>query len=235
MARIRLYDTALTEAQASTLDRLPTASGTYTISGTVTRSGTGLAGVTLQAGGAAATSDSTGAYTITGLGAGTYTVTPSLSGYSFTPGSKSVTISAANVSGVSFTASAAAGPVPKADYRFQNSLASSVGSAPALTNVGSGTNTFATETVDGVSRTVLTFPSGNGVLLSGVTGVVPASTYSMVMLFRVASTSGYVRIVDVKTPGQDNGLFCLNGQLNMYPLATGPPRPSSRTATSRWC
>jgi inhibitor of cysteine peptidase len=42
------------------------------------------------------------------LSNGTYTVTPSKSGYTFTPSSKTVTISGANLTGVNFTASSTA-------------------------------------------------------------------------------------------------------------------------------
>ncbi len=45
-----------------------------------------------------------GTYTITGLPDGTYTITPSLTGYTFTPPSRTVIINGDNVSGVNFTA-----------------------------------------------------------------------------------------------------------------------------------
>ena len=61
--------------------------------------------------------------------------------------------------------SASALPSPGADYRFQNKLSTSVGTAPALQKIGPGTNTFTTATVDGSSRTVLRFPEGNGLKL----------------------------------------------------------------------
>jgi fibronectin type 3 domain-containing protein len=61
------------------------------------------------AAGATAVADSTGNYTFASLASGTYLVTPSNSGYSFSPVNQSVTISAANVSGVNFTATAQAG------------------------------------------------------------------------------------------------------------------------------
>jgi hypothetical protein len=76
----------------------------YSLSGTVTSGGNGLAGVTLTAGTASATTNGAGAYTIAGLANGTYTVTPTLTGYSFTPGSSSQTVTGANVTGVNFSA-----------------------------------------------------------------------------------------------------------------------------------
>ncbi|MFD0726511.1 S8 family serine peptidase [Lysobacter brunescens] len=81
---------------------------TYTVSGTVTTgTGAALSGVTISAGGVSATTSSTGAYTLSGLANATYTLTPSLSGYSFTPASRSVTVSGANVIGQNFTGTAA--------------------------------------------------------------------------------------------------------------------------------
>ncbi len=83
---------------------------TYTVSGTVTTSaGAGIAGVTVSAGSASATTGSTGAYTLTGLANGTYTLTPSLSGYTFSPTTRSVTVNGANVTGQNFTGATGGG------------------------------------------------------------------------------------------------------------------------------
>ena len=79
----------------------------YSISGSVTTStGTGIAGVTVSNGTVSATTSSTGAYTLSGLANGTYTLTPSLSGYTFSPISQSVTVNGANVTGRNFTGTA---------------------------------------------------------------------------------------------------------------------------------
>ncbi len=78
--------------------------GDYSISGTITNSsGAGIGGVTVSNGSVTATTSSTGAYTLTGVGNGTYTLTPSLSGYTFSPASRSVTVNGNNVTGVDFT------------------------------------------------------------------------------------------------------------------------------------
>ena len=83
---------------------------TYSISGTVaTSGGTGISGVTVSTGSASATTSSTGAYTISGLANGTYTVTPTLTGYTFSPVNRSVTISSANSTGQNFTGTASTG------------------------------------------------------------------------------------------------------------------------------
>jgi len=77
----------------------------YTISGTV--DGDELEGITLTLTGgdtsATTTTASDGSYTLAGLNNGTFTVTPSLSGYTFTPASASVSVSDADETGVDFT------------------------------------------------------------------------------------------------------------------------------------
>jgi subtilisin family serine protease len=82
----------------------PPPPGDYSVSGTVTNStGAGISGVTVSNGTVSATTNSSGAYTLTGLANATYTLTPSLSGYTFSPASRSVTVNGNNVTGVDFT------------------------------------------------------------------------------------------------------------------------------------
>jgi hypothetical protein len=82
---------------------------TYSISGTISPVAGG-SGATVTLGGAAnatTTANSSGNYTFSGLANGTYTVTPSRAGYTFTPASRSVTVSGANITtGLNFTATA---------------------------------------------------------------------------------------------------------------------------------
>jgi Carboxypeptidase regulatory-like domain len=81
---------------------------TFGISGTIspTAGGSG-ATVTLSGATSAATvTDSLGNYSFLGLASGTYLVTPANSGFAFSPANQSVNITAANVSGVNFTATA---------------------------------------------------------------------------------------------------------------------------------
>ena len=79
---------------------------TYTISGTIGPPASG-AGASVQLGGtgsATVAADSSGNYVFAGLPNGTYTVTPGKSGYAFTPASRSVSVSGADATGISFTA-----------------------------------------------------------------------------------------------------------------------------------
>ncbi len=111
-----------------------------------------------------------------------------------------------------------------ADYRFDNTRSSAVGSAPDLVDLGPGTNSFALETVDGKTCNVLMFPLGNGLSLA-TNGVISSDNYSLVMLFRFEQTSGYRKIADFKNGTVDYGLYNLSGTLRFYTDATGTNSP----------
>src|SRR5918998_1864122 len=96
--------------------------------------------------------------------------------------------------------------LPKADYRFQNNLKTSVGAAPVLTRIGPSSNTFASASVDGSSRKILRFPKGNGLKLSPTTGIVSGGTHTIVALFELDQVDGFRRIIDFKNGTSDNGL-----------------------------
>ncbi len=79
---------------------------TYNISGTVTGPSGPLSGVTVTLGGggwAQVTTDGSGQYSISNYPNGNYTVTPGLSGYTFNPVSRSLTLSNADSTGNDFT------------------------------------------------------------------------------------------------------------------------------------
>lgn len=118
-------------------------------------------------------------------------------------------------------------PVLRADYRFNANLLSSVAGAPALANVGPGTNLFVTENVDGNSRLVLRFPQGNGVELRTARTVIPADRYTMAIKLRLDDTSGYRRLVNFVLPPAtaDRGLYDLAGDLTLAPVAFGSGSP----------
>ncbi len=103
----------------------------------------------------------------------------------------------------------------RAEYRFQGNLASEVPGAPALTDIGQG-NRFAFERINGLGRhQVLRFPEGNGLSLS-TPGRVDPSNYSVMMVFRLADTHGYRRIVDLAGGTSDTGLYNLDGRVALY-------------------
>ena len=115
---------------------------------------------------------------------------------------------------------------PTADYRFQDTRSSSVGTAPALVDIcdvspegpctGANANTFTTATVDGASRKVLSFPQGNGLKLSPTTGVVFNGAYTIEVQVEFDSVNGYQRILDFKHGTSDNGLYVDDGNLEFF-------------------
>lgn len=121
-----------------------------------------------------------------------------------------------------------AGPQPAAaatvtgDYRFQGSLASSVGTAPDLVDIGKGSSDFTDEDVHGDVRTVLRFSRGTGLSLSPAAGAIDSHEYTIEVLFRFRHLEGWRKIVDFKKGWDDSGLYTLSGHLNFYPEATAP-------------
>jgi len=93
--------------------------GTYSISGTI-KIGVGsvLDGVTVEWTGAKSmmtSTDENGKYTFSGLENGTYTIIPAMTGYTFSPSNRPVTVGGANATGNDFTATQylPARPLPK--------------------------------------------------------------------------------------------------------------------------
>jgi FtsP/CotA-like multicopper oxidase with cupredoxin domain len=143
---------------------------TYSISGTLaTAGGAPIAGVTMTLAGAAnatTTTNAAGTYSFTGLANGLYTVTPSLAGYTFTPTSRTVTVSGANITGQNFTGTALGG-----GYFIRGSVKDSNGQMmPGVTMTLYGPSVF---------RTMLTDATGNYIfsgLAPGVYVIVPSRT-----------------------------------------------------------
>ena len=104
----------------------------------------------------------------------------------------------------------------RADYHFANSLASSVGTPPDL--VMFNTNYFFTNVViDGTTSFALRFAQGTGIRLQPTTTVFPSNAYTVALLFRLDTVSGYRRILDTKNGSPDQGLYVRDGKLNLYP------------------
>jgi PKD domain-containing protein/carboxypeptidase family protein len=83
-----------------------TTEATFSISGTVMSGGQPLSGVTISDGTRSAMTDGAGNYAIQGVPNGSYTLTPTREGYTFTPATLAVSVSGANRTGQSFTATA---------------------------------------------------------------------------------------------------------------------------------
>lgn len=120
---------------------------------------------------------------------------------------------------------ATAGGTLSADYRFENSLASSAGTAPDLTEVGEGAVGFVDEAVFGQTRDVLTFDRGSGLELAPTAGVINSGAYTIELLFRFDRLDGWRKIIDFNNATSDCGLYSLDGGLNFFPTppAFGAP------------
>jgi hypothetical protein len=105
---------------------------TYSLTGTISGSGGNGATVTLSgASTASVTANASGGYTFTGLANGAYTVTPSKAGFVFSPSSRNVTVSGANITGVNFTSTVQT-------FSISGTISGSGGNAATVTLSGAG-------------------------------------------------------------------------------------------------
>jgi len=119
---------------------------------------------------------------------------------------------------------------PVADYRFQNTLASSIGNPPDLQYINTG-HGFLSTNVDGSARTVLGFPAGAGLSLAPTTGLLASNEFSVVMLMRFDTVPGYRRILDLRGATGDDGLYAQDGWLRYYGSGLTGPGPA---VTGQW-
>ena len=83
----------------------------YAVKGTVTpKAAEAVDGVTITMGTRTATTTATGTYSFSDVDTGSYVVTPSKAGITFTPATKSIKVSTADVTGVDFVATGAVTP-----------------------------------------------------------------------------------------------------------------------------
>jgi hypothetical protein len=102
----------------------------------------------------------------------------------------------------------------KASYLFQGTRASQTPGAPDLVDLGPG-NHFQTETIDGAPRQVLAFPRGGGLSLA-TTGLVDATSHSIVMNVRLDEVSSFRRLLDFSGGDADAGLYDFDAHLVLY-------------------
>ena len=128
---------------------------TYTLSGTI--SGAGGNGATVNLTGlatATTTANASGNFSFSGLYNGSYTVTPSNTGYTFTPSSRSATVSGANLTVSSFTSTAVPlASLSPASVTFGTQLVNtaSAASVVVLTNPGAGAMTISSISISGTN------------------------------------------------------------------------------------
>jgi len=100
-------------------------------------------------------------------------------------------------------------------------------SASAQTHVYTLNNTYADSNggpsliADGgtLSGSGYTFAPNQGLTLNNA---INATNYSIDITFSLTDLGGYRKLVDFGNLGPDSGLYLLGGQLNFYPVATGP-------------
>jgi CubicO group peptidase (beta-lactamase class C family) len=108
-----------------------------------------------------------------------------------------------------------------ADYRFENTLESSVGAAPELTVIGDDSTAITHGEVLGQTRDVLTFERGGGLSLIPTSGVIDRRQYTIELVFRFDQIDGWRKIIDVNDASEDCGLYVLDGGLDFFPIAVG--------------
>ena len=145
---------------------------TYSISGTVTTDGgANLRGVVVRDGTGSTLSKANGGYAAANLNNGTYTITPSLSGYSFSPASRTITVNNATVTGQNFVGTPTGNVNPVANFSFA---------------VSGLTATFADASTDADGTiTARSWNFGDGTASSGLN---PSHTYATAGTYTVALT-----------------------------------------------
>ena len=156
------------------------AAATFSISGTISPGGSGTMVMLTGTASSSTTANGSGNYTFAGLANGSYTVTPSNSGYTFTPSSRVVNVSGANVGAINFSGTANAQP----DF--------SIGMSPGSAIVAAGGSTAYTITVSALSGFSGTVVFGLSGLPSGATGILnpPSLAGSGSTTLTVNTTSG---------------------------------------------
>ncbi len=127
----------------------------------------------------------------------------------------------------------AAGPRLKADYRFQNSLVSSVKGGRHLDPVPAPLLNYTKQKVKGHSVLTYLFDSGQGLDLAAASVVIPSRQYSIVVLMRFDEVSSYRRIVDFSNQNADTGLYVEDGVLDMYDYDQ-PTGEAATIAPNQW-
>jgi CubicO group peptidase (beta-lactamase class C family) len=107
-----------------------------------------------------------------------------------------------------------------ADYRLENTMADSVGTAAELSAIGADATRFVDEAVLGQVRPVLTFDRGSGLALTPASSAM-GSEYTIELLFRFDRLDGWAKIVDFSDAQEDSGLYSLDGRMDFYPITNG--------------
>ena len=99
-----------------------------------------------------------------------------------------------------------------ANYQFQNTLSSTIPSAPDLVPFVLGS--YSSASIGGTPTTVYNFGKQQGLSLDA-TGLI-SDNYTIAALFSFDDISGYRKILDFKNLTSDTGLYTYDGQLIFY-------------------
>ena len=180
----------------------------WSISGAIspTAGGAGATVVLSGASSASTVADANGNYSFTALANGSYAVTPTKTGYSFTPGSQSITLNGASQTGVNFTAQSTT-----QTYSISGAITPSAGSSGttvALSGASSGSTTVDangnytfTQLANG---TYTITPSKNGLAFTPANQsvIVNGANVGNVNFTAVMSTASIARDVTVSQDGE---------------------------------
>src|SRR6266576_191097 len=203
---------------------VPPPSTTYSISGTISPNAGGSGATVTLSGAASATSttNTSGSYTFTGLVNGTYAVTPSNTGYTFSPGSQSVTISGSNVIGVNFTATG----LPGTTYSISGTISPNAGGSGATVTLSGAasatttTNTSGSYTFTGlVNGTYAVTPSNTGYTFSPGSQSVTISGSNVIGL-NFTATAPVAHSVTLNWSGSSSSVVGYN--IYRSPVSGGP-------------
>jgi len=191
---------------------------TFSVSGTIaTSGGAGINGVIVSNGVTSATTNASGAYTLSGVANGTYTLTPSLSGYNFSPGSLSVTVSGANVTGQNFTGTAVADTTPPSTVSGLTATAASSSQinlswAAATDTGGSGLAGYKIERCSGAGCTAFAQIATSTTTTYSNTALTAATSYSYrVRAYDVAGNNGGYSATATATTSSTGGSTLTKG------------------------
>jgi hypothetical protein len=106
-----------------------------------------------------------------------------------------------------------------ANYQFQNTLSSTIPSAPDLVPFVLGS--YSSVSIGGTPTTVYNFGKQQGLSLD-TTGLI-SDNYTIAALFSFDEILSWKKILDFRNLTSDNGLYTYDGQLQFYPVAVVPP------------
>ena len=131
-----------------------------------------------------------------------------------------VALAGATVSGLwSLGAALPAKAAVVANYQFQNTLSSTIPSAPDLVPFVLGS--YSSASIGGTPTTVYNFGKQQGLSLD-TTGLI-SDNYTIAALFSFDEILSWKKILDFKNLTSDNGLYIYDGQLQFYPVADDGP------------